>query len=80
MTAGQKAHGVNTPYRPVVRFLAVAGIVFGVMMLGIDWAVGMPLPCPPPGGWLDFEAALASPAAPLFPRDFNTLCGQPRCP
>ncbi len=30
-------------YLPVVRFLAMAGAVFGAMMLGIDWAVGMPL-------------------------------------
>jgi len=28
----------------VVRFLAVAGAVFGAVMLGIDCAVGMPLP------------------------------------
>jgi hypothetical protein len=27
---------------PVVRFLAVAGIVFGVLLLGLDWAVEMP--------------------------------------
>ena len=31
-------------YLPVVRFLAVAGAVFGVLMLAIDGAVGMPLP------------------------------------
>jgi len=31
-------------YLPVVRFLAVAGAVFGALMLGIDYAVGMPLP------------------------------------
>jgi hypothetical protein len=31
-------------YLPVVRFLAVAGLVFGVLMLGIDCAVKMPLP------------------------------------
>jgi hypothetical protein len=31
-------------YLPVVRFLAVAGAVFGALMLGIDFAVGMPLP------------------------------------
>ena len=30
-------------YLPVVRFLAVAGVVFGAMMLAIDCAVGMPL-------------------------------------
>ncbi|HEY5911350.1 MAG TPA: hypothetical protein VJA21_12175 [Verrucomicrobiae bacterium] len=30
-------------YLPVVRFLALAGVVFGVMMLAIDCAVGMPL-------------------------------------
>ena len=30
-------------YLPVVRFLAVAGVVFGALMLGIDCAVGMPL-------------------------------------
>jgi hypothetical protein len=30
-------------YLPVVRFLALAGVVFGAMMVGIDWAVGMPL-------------------------------------
>ena len=29
-------------YLPVVRFLAVAGAVFGALMLGIDCAVGMP--------------------------------------
>jgi hypothetical protein len=31
-------------YLPVVRFLAVAGAVFGAMMLAVDCAVGMPLP------------------------------------
>jgi hypothetical protein len=31
-------------YLPIVRFLAVAGVVFGVVMLGIDCTVGMPLP------------------------------------
>ncbi len=31
-------------YLPVLRFLAVTGVVFGVMMLAIDSAVGMPLP------------------------------------
>jgi hypothetical protein len=31
-------------YLPVVRFLAVAAAVFGAVMLGIDCAVGMPLP------------------------------------
>ena len=31
-------------YLPVVRFLAVTGAAFGVVMLGIDCAVGMPLP------------------------------------
>jgi hypothetical protein len=31
-------------YLPVVRFLAVAGAVFGAMMLGIDFSVGMPPP------------------------------------
>ena len=31
-------------YLPVVRFLALAGVVFGAMMLGIDMGVGMPLP------------------------------------
>jgi hypothetical protein len=30
-------------YLPVVRFLAVTDAVFGALMLGIDWAVGMPL-------------------------------------
>jgi len=30
-------------YMPVVRFLAVIDAVFGAMMIGIDWAVGMPL-------------------------------------
>jgi peptidoglycan/LPS O-acetylase OafA/YrhL len=30
-------------YRPVVRFLALAGLVFGVLLLGIDCAVKMPL-------------------------------------
>ncbi len=30
-------------YLPVVRFLALAGAVFGTMMVGIDWAVGMPV-------------------------------------
>jgi hypothetical protein len=30
-------------YLPVVRFLALAGAVFGVLMLGIDYATGMPL-------------------------------------
>ena len=29
-------------YLPVVRFLAVAGAVFGAVLLGIDCAVGMP--------------------------------------
>lgn len=31
-------------YLPVVRFLAVAGAVFGAVMLVIDFSVGMPLP------------------------------------
>ena len=31
-------------YLPVVRFLAVAGAVFGAVMLGIDFSAGMPLP------------------------------------
>ena len=31
-------------YLPVVRFLALAGAAFGALMLGLDWAVGMPLP------------------------------------
>jgi hypothetical protein len=31
-------------YLPVVRFLAVAGAVFGAVLLGVDCAVGMPLP------------------------------------
>ena len=31
-------------YLPVVRFLAVAGVVFGAVMLGIDYFVGMPVP------------------------------------
>ena len=31
-------------YLPVVRFLAVAGAVFGAVMLGVDYTVGMPLP------------------------------------
>ena len=31
-------------YLPVVRFLAVAGAMFGAMILTIDCAVGMPLP------------------------------------
>ena len=31
-------------YLPVVRFLALAGVVFGAIMMGIDWDVGMPLP------------------------------------
>jgi hypothetical protein len=31
-------------YLPVVRFLAVVGAAFGGVMLGIDCAVGMPLP------------------------------------
>jgi hypothetical protein len=30
-------------YRSVVRFLAVANIVFGALMLGIDRSVGMPI-------------------------------------
>jgi hypothetical protein len=29
---------------PVVRFLAVAGAVFGALLLGLDCAMGMPLP------------------------------------
>ncbi len=29
-------------YLPVVRFLAIAGAIFGALVLGIDWAVGMP--------------------------------------
>jgi len=36
------AHDVRR-YLPVVRFLAVTDAVFGAIMLGIDWAVGMPL-------------------------------------
>ena len=31
-------------YLPVVRFLALAGGVFGAMMLAVDFGVGMPLP------------------------------------
>jgi hypothetical protein len=31
-------------YLPVVRFLALAGAVFGAMLLGIDYFVGMPVP------------------------------------
>jgi hypothetical protein len=31
-------------YLSVVRFLAMTGAVFGALMLGIDYAVGMPLP------------------------------------
>ncbi len=31
-------------YLPVVRVLAVAGVVFGAMMLIVDCSVGMPLP------------------------------------
>jgi len=30
-------------YLPVVRFLAVAGAVFGAMLLSIDYFVGMPV-------------------------------------
>jgi len=30
-------------YLPLVRFLAVAGILFGILMSGIDFLVGMPL-------------------------------------
>lgn len=29
-------------YLPAIRFLAIVGVVFGVAMAGIDWAVGMP--------------------------------------
>jgi hypothetical protein len=29
-------------YRPLIRFLAVASIVFGAFMLGLDLSVGMP--------------------------------------
>jgi hypothetical protein len=36
--------GRRQPGLPVVRFLAVTGAVFGAVMLGIDCAVGMPLP------------------------------------
>ena len=31
-------------YLPVLRFLAFAGILFGAVMLGIDYFVGMPVP------------------------------------
>jgi hypothetical protein len=31
-------------YLPVVRFLGMAGAVFGAVMLAIDCGVGMPLP------------------------------------
>ncbi len=31
-------------YLPVVRFLAVAGVVFGALLVGMDFAVGLPLP------------------------------------
>ncbi|MCL4785396.1 MAG: hypothetical protein KJ070_01180 [Verrucomicrobia bacterium] len=31
-------------FLPVVRFLAVAGVVFGAVMLGIDYFVGMSVP------------------------------------
>ena len=37
-------------YLPLVRFLAVAGAVFGAVMLGIDFSVGMPLPWGSPKG------------------------------
>ena len=30
-------------YLPVVRFLAVAGAVFGALMIGIDYFVGLPV-------------------------------------
>ena len=30
-------------YLPVVRFLAVAGVFFGVVIIGIDYFVGMPV-------------------------------------
>jgi hypothetical protein len=35
------AHDVRR-YRLVVRFLAVAGVVFGALVLGIDYSVGLP--------------------------------------
>jgi len=31
-------------YLPVVRFLGVAGVVMGVLLFGLDRAVGMPVP------------------------------------
>ena len=36
------AHDVRR-YRLVVRFLAVAGVVFGALVLGIDYSVRMPV-------------------------------------
>jgi hypothetical protein len=45
------AHDIRR-YRLVVRFLAVAGVVFGALVLGIDYSVGMPV------GWTAQEGPL----------------------
>jgi hypothetical protein len=46
------ARDVRT-YLPVIRFLAIAGIVFGAGMFGLDAAVGMPRP------WTQMEGPFA---------------------
>jgi hypothetical protein len=54
----------------VVRFLAVAGVVFGALMLGIDYAVGMPV------GWTLHEG----PSVIVFGLVFLWLTGPKRFP
>ncbi len=57
-------------YRLVVRFLAVTGVLFGALMLGIDYAVGMPV------GW----TAQEGPSVIVFGAVFFWLTGQKRFP
>ena len=63
------AHDVRR-YRLVVRFLAVADVVFGGLMLGIDCSVGMPV------GWTAQEGLLVI----VFGAVFFWLTGPKRFP
>ena len=55
-------------YRLVVRFLAVVGVVFGALVLGIDYSVGMPV------GWTLHEG----PSVVVLGVVFFWLTGQKR--
>jgi len=57
-------------YRLVVRFLAVAGVVFGALLLGIDYSVAMPV------GW----TAQEGPFVIVLGVVFFWLTGQKRFP